>query len=334
MKRVILLLLIALASRAEDGMTRGRAVVERQCVTCHAVAAGDLQATVLRDGPPLVHAGNKFRAEWLVTWLQAPERIRPAGYLPFRYTVPSSDGDRVAMQLLPTHPALSKRDSEDVTAYLTKQRHDAEPAPHASAPEMRGQVHFEKILGCASCHSLGGENGGVSAPELATATRRLDEEWMRQFAFDPTRWSPATMPKLAMRAEQLSAVVDFIQHSGARASSPPTPSVRAGSPPPKTSSAIPTRRAPMLYQLYCSQCHGVRGNGKGINAPSLFVAPRDHTSSEEMGMLTDDRIFAAVKYGGTAVGKSALMPSWNGTIADDDIRLLVGYVRELSGAAP
>jgi cytochrome c oxidase cbb3-type subunit 3 len=90
----------------------------------------------------------------------------------------------------------------------------------------------------------------------------------------------------------------------------------------------------MLYQLYCSQCHGVRGNGKGINAPSLFVAPRDHTSSEEMGMLTDDRIFAAVKYGGTAVGKSALMPSWNGTIADDDIRLLVGYVRELSGAAP
>lgn len=333
MKRLVRTLLVILAAWPGSLLAamRGQAIVQQQCVSCHAIVAGDLQSTILRDGPPLIHAGNKYRSGWLAKWLQSPTRIRPAGYLPFRFTVPSADGDRVAVDLLPAHPSLSTQDSEAVAAYLATQRHDAEPAPHASAPEVRGQVNFEKILGCASCHRLGGGNGGVSAPDLTAATSRLDEEWMRQFAFDPTRWSPATMPKLSMRAEQLTAVVDYI-----RLRTSPTETARASltADAARPSAPIPARRAPMLYQLYCSQCHGVRGNGKGINAPYLFVAPRDHTSADEMGMLTDDRIFAAVKYGGTAVGKSAIMPSWNGTIADDDIRLLVAYVRELSGGAP
>jgi cytochrome c oxidase cbb3-type subunit 3 len=135
------------------------------------------------------------------------------------------------------------------------------------------------------------------------------------------------MPKLPLKPEQIASLLDFI---GSRSGTAPAP---ASAPAAAVAHVTLDRgnRGHALYQIYCTQCHGLKGDGKGINAPSLFIAPRNHTSADEMAMLTDDRIFAAIKYGGTAVGKSALMPPWNGTIPDADIRLLVGYVRSLSG---
>ncbi|MFY9826678.1 MAG: cytochrome c, partial [Thermoanaerobaculia bacterium] len=108
---------------------------------------------------------------------------------------------------------------------------------------------------------------------------------------------------------------------GAAQTAAPAPPI---SPPPAGD------RGATLYRVLCSQCHGVQGNGKGINAPSLFVSPRDHSSFDEMSALTDERIFAAIKRGGASVGKSTLMPSWGGVLGDDDIHLLVDYLRRLS----
>lgn len=319
---------LLLAGSADGDVSRGRALAEQKCASCHALAASDdVYAMVLRDGPALVYAGNKFRRAWLVAWLQTPRRIRPAGYLPFRYTVSTNDGDRIADALLPNHPSVPREEAEAIASWLATRRRSVNGIPAAEGDPVRGELHFQKILGCAGCHQLG-SSGGPSAPELSTAHERLDEQWLRAFMFDAPAWSPATMPRVSMRGAQLAAIADYIGN----ASGTPTPAaaspIAAQRPAP-----VPHDRGAMLYQLYCSQCHGVRGNGKGINAPHLFVAPRDHTSADEMGMLTDERMFAAIKFGGTAVGKSALMPSWNGTVSDADIQLLVQYVRRLSGGA-
>lgn len=84
-----------------------------------------------------------------------------------------------------------------------------------------------------------------------------------------------------------------------------------------------------LYKLYCTQCHGVDGNGKGINAKAMSVAPRDHTDTKEMSARTDEELFKVIQQGGASINKSILMPVWGGNFTDDDIHALVAHLREL-----
>ncbi len=84
-----------------------------------------------------------------------------------------------------------------------------------------------------------------------------------------------------------------------------------------------------VYKLFCTQCHGVTANGKGINAPHLTIQPKNHSNSKEMGSLTDDGIFLAIRNGGAAVGRSPEMPPFGGALSDDDITGLVRHLRKL-----
>jgi len=85
----------------------------------------------------------------------------------------------------------------------------------------------------------------------------------------------------------------------------------------------------MLYQVYCVQCHGLEGDGYGINVVDMEVLPKDHTDTEEMKARTDDDLFKAIKHGGKAVDKSVLMPNWDANLSDDQINDLVKYLRVL-----
>jgi cytochrome c oxidase cbb3-type subunit 3 len=88
-------------------------------------------------------------------------------------------------------------------------------------------------------------------------------------------------------------------------------------------------RGKELYRAYCTQCHGLSGNGKGVNAASMAVQPRDHTDRGEMSARTDAELFEAIQHGGKAVNKSVLMPAWGANFSEDDIHSLVAYLREL-----
>jgi cytochrome c oxidase cbb3-type subunit 3 len=84
------------------------------------------------------------------------------------------------------------------------------------------------------------------------------------------------------------------------------------------------------YDRYCSQCHGTEGKGNGINATDeMPVSPRNHTDPKEMGKLTSEDVYYAIKDGGKSVGKSSLMPRWGGTINDGEIKDLVKYLNTL-----
>lgn len=88
-------------------------------------------------------------------------------------------------------------------------------------------------------------------------------------------------------------------------------------------------RGAVLYEVYCTQCHGLRGNGKGINAAHMSVMPRDHTDMGEMSARTDDELFRVIKHGGKSINKSVYMPMWGGNLSDEDIRALVNHLRKL-----
>lgn len=95
----------------------------------------------------------------------------------------------------------------------------------------------------------------------------------------------------------------------------------------QASTAYP--RAEKNYDTYCAQCHGSQRNGKGVNAATMSVQPRDHTDAKAMGDLPDDQIFKAIKEGGMAVNKSILMPVWGKVLSEDEIHEMVLYLREV-----
>ncbi|MCV2438668.1 c-type cytochrome [Paucibacter sp. DJ2R-2] len=97
-----------------------------------------------------------------------------------------------------------------------------------------------------------------------------------------------------------------------------------------THAAEPPARAVRNYNAYCVQCHGVNRDGNGINSRDMAVKPRDHTDTKGMGDTPDELLFKAIKAGGLGVGKSVLMPKWDGVMTDEEIGELVAYLRFVS----
>ena len=85
-----------------------------------------------------------------------------------------------------------------------------------------------------------------------------------------------------------------------------------------------------LYLTYCSSCHGDKGKGDGPAASSLPVKPADHTNGAVMNQLSDKFLVDIISKGGSAVGKSALMPAWGSQIKDKQLRDVVVYIRSIA----
>lgn len=81
-----------------------------------------------------------------------------------------------------------------------------------------------------------------------------------------------------------------------------------------------------LYDTYCAQCHGVNRNGKGVNTGGLSVQPRDHADPVGMASLPRDEIVRAIRDGGAAVNKSALMPPWSSVFSEEQIEKMADYL--------
>jgi mono/diheme cytochrome c family protein len=88
------------------------------------------------------------------------------------------------------------------------------------------------------------------------------------------------------------------------------------------------------YLHYCSACHGPYGHGDGVFADALRkqhnVRPRDLTDSTYIGAKTDQDLFAIISLGGGHMGKSTYMPAWTVSLAPEQIKNVVSYVREIS----
>lgn len=93
-----------------------------------------------------------------------------------------------------------------------------------------------------------------------------------------------------------------------------------------------TGTAGRLYRINCAMCHGPEGKGNGPVA-ALFGAglvPRDLTDSVHMAKRTDQQLHDVILKGGLEMGLSEKMPAWEGLLKEDEISLLVQYVRRIS----
>ncbi len=199
----------------------GGALAQRQCAGCHALAgppsAPGLSARRERQAPPLYYAGNKFRRDWLVNWLQQPQRIRPAGMFPYAHTRSTADGDVIDSDSLPVHPQLAKPEAEAVSDYLLGLR-PLDPLSTAERYEpgvialRMGRMNFGKFKGCNGCHQDGPGYGGVSGPELYTAWQRLQPAFIASYIADPLAWDPLSlMPRTALKSAEVHKLADYLK---------------------------------------------------------------------------------------------------------------------------
>jgi len=193
----------ALAISPAASAAEGKAVLQKECVACHNLtgpAPQTLQALWDRKGPDLFYAGNKYRQEWLVEWLQKPQRIRPAGEFYGKHIKPGPKSDVIDTTTLEDHLALSRDDAIAVAAELMKLKaHDdliaKEKIEPGTVSRQMGEMAFDKFMGCMACHLIEPDYGGFSGPELYTAAKRLQPEYIASYirssqAWDPKIWMP------------------------------------------------------------------------------------------------------------------------------------------------
>ncbi len=198
----------------------GNAILQKQCVSCHNLkgpAPQTLQELWNRKGPDLFYAGNKYRKEWLVAWLQKPERIRPAGEFYGAHIKPGPKGDEVDASTLQNHVALSKDDAEAVAHELMELKpHDdliaKEKIDNSTVSKQMGQMAFDKFLGCMACHRIEPDFGGLSGPELYTAGKRLQPEFIASYIRSPQAWDPKIwMPNKHVSDMNIQKLVHYLE---------------------------------------------------------------------------------------------------------------------------
>ena len=215
MKRIIFAAVLGFSGAAvAEGMLQG------SCSACHNIsgpAAQTLKVAFAKKGPDLFYAGNKYRQEWLVSWLQKPERIRPAGMYYGNHLKAGAKGDEIDTSKLTDHAALSKADAITVAAELMKLKpHDdlitKEKIEPGTLSKKMGEMNFDKFWGCMACHLIEPEYGGVSGPEMYTAAKRLQPEYIASFIRNPQAWQPKSwMPNKGLSDGNIQKMVQYIE---------------------------------------------------------------------------------------------------------------------------
>lgn len=218
----LLVLLVVLPWMAQAD---GAAIVKDRCAACHAITQPDyagsgIEERLQRQAPPLYYAGNKYRSEWLLSWLQVPTRLYPAGYRIGGAVTTGPDGDMVDDSKLPQHPALDAAEATQVTDYLlTLKPYDALIAQDKYTPgtvaQRMGMMDFRKFKGCNACHQDEPGTGGYSGPELHTAWQRLQPAYISSYITNPVAWDPHTiMPVGKMNEAAAHKLVNYLKLLG------------------------------------------------------------------------------------------------------------------------
>ena len=219
--------LLAVIAASVVFMTMGAvnaAPVERvlsDCMACHSVSQPTemtLDERMARIGPSLFYAGNKYKAEWLASWLQNPTRLYPAGVYYGQHAVVTDEGDIVATTDLLAHPKLNQQQAQEATEVLmTLQAKsdlvaDLNPGEIKKVSRHMGSLNFKKFKGCASCHQDSAGEGGVSGPELYTAFERFQLTYLISYMQDPLAWEPKTlMPNLHLKQKDIEKLVGYLK---------------------------------------------------------------------------------------------------------------------------
>jgi cytochrome c553 len=90
--------------------------------------------------------------------------------------------------------------------------------------------------------------------------------------------------------------------------------------------AATSAEIPANWTKHCASCHGK--DGKGQTNAGRKVGARDQTDPKYQQSFTDEMMIKAIKDGVIAKGKEKMKP-FAAKLSDDEIKLLVAYIRTL-----
>ena len=108
-------------------------------------------------------------------------------------------------------------------------------------------------------------------------------------------------------------------------------------PEPFTASQLPEfriTRGAVLYQRYCTFCHGETGRGDGLNAYLLPIKPADLGDPQLLAGKSSADLAKIVLLGGKKTGLSPAMPSFAKTMNSAQAGFLVDHIRTAFKHAP
>lgn len=199
---------------------QGDGLLQQQCAECHNLtgpAPSTLQGLWNRKGPDLFYAGNKYKAAWLEQWLQKPARIRPAGMFYADHVKSGAKRDEVDESTLAPHRALNTGDAKTAAIALMQLKANAaliKPGEYQTGiiSTSTGEMLFDKFRGCLACHEIEAGYGGVSGPEVYTAAKRLQEDFIISYLRNPQAWDPkGFMPNKHLSDADLQKLVHYFR---------------------------------------------------------------------------------------------------------------------------
>ena len=173
-------------------------------------------------------------------------------------------------------------------------------------PEIRGGIVFKHY--CALCHGEQGDGKSKASKlyknvGLAIGPNTSDFEPIIRKGGESLNRSPYMPPwEGELSEEQIHDVVAYLNVI-----------------------ADEIKRGEVVYKSNCILCHGVNGDGKGRAAKLYNPPPADLTHSDK----NDDYKMMIIRMGGKAMGRSEVMPPWEGQISDQEINDLLKYLRSI-----
>ncbi|HHY58376.1 MAG TPA: c-type cytochrome [Chloroflexi bacterium] len=174
---------------------------------------------------------------------------------------------------------------------------------------------------CVACHGANGE-GTTLAPALNTddlRTRLSDADIARIVA----QGVPGTLMagwERALEAEEIDAVTTLLRRWPELDAAGVTLPVVEAAPIDMSPEAIASGEK--LYNILCTQCHGVEAYGSQL-APAL--------NNQTFLRATPDAAIQQIIAGGVS-GTS--MPAWGGYLTEADIAAITAYLRNMEATAP
>ena len=85
-----------------------------------------------------------------------------------------------------------------------------------------------------------------------------------------------------------------------------------------------------VFNNNCVWCHADATQAGPSNRSNLSPTPPVFTDGETFNSLSDDFVRNTITLGGSAMGKSAIMPPWGQTLTQDEIRAVIAYERAVA----
>ncbi len=85
-----------------------------------------------------------------------------------------------------------------------------------------------------------------------------------------------------------------------------------------------------IFEGYCIWCHADSTPAGPSNRSNLTPTPALINDGSVLNALSDQYLQNTIALGGSALGKSAMMPPYGNSLSQDDIRALIQYIRAVA----